>query len=447
MKILRVIASMDPATGGPCQGIRYSIPNLHSEGCLNEVVCLDDPSAPFFGNDPFVIHALGRGRGPLRYHSALLPWLEKNLGRFDAVIVHGLWLWPSIATWIAIQKFRKQARSLATSSGFTPPLTPSSQLPAPKIPPYFVMPHGMLDPWFQQEPRRRWKALRNRIYWRLVERRVIRDAAALLFTCDRELELARSTFPLYAPNQEINVGYGVPDPPAHTEEMDRFFHKSCPALTPGQPYLLFLGRIHPKKGVDLLIRAYAKVFGSMDSPDNALPALVIAGPSDSDYAREMITLADSLMPESVFSPNSSPEAPITDSPLPMNRPSIHFTGILQGDAKWGALHCCEALILPSHQENFGIAVAEALSCGRPVLISDKVNIFREVEAARAGLVTSNDMEGVTSLLQCWVKLEILDCHEMARNAQRLFHERFHNKTIALHLLKVLKQVAPELSFS
>ena len=447
MKLLRVIASMDPVTGGPCQGIRYSIPNLHSEGCLNEVVCLDDPSAPFFGNDPFVIHALGRSRGPLRYHSALLPWLEKNLGRFDAVIVHGLWLWPSIATWMAIQKLRKQARSLATSSGFTAPLTPSSQLPTPKTLPYFVMPHGMLDPWFQKEPGRRWKAVRNCVYWRLVERRVIRDAAAVLFTCDRELELARTTFPLYAPNREINVGYGVPDPPVHTEEMDRFFHKSCPALTPGQPYLLFLGRIHPKKGVDLLIRAYAEVYGSMDSPANALPALVIAGPIDSDYAQEMIRLADELLPGSVFLPQSSSEVPNTYSPLPMNRPAIHFTGMLQGESKWGALYRCEAFILPSHQENFGIAVAETLSCGRPVLISDKVNIFREVEAARAGLVTSNDLEGVTSLLQRWVHLEDLDCHEMARNAERLFHEQFHNKTTALHLLKVLKQVAPELSFS
>jgi len=185
----------------------------------------------------------------------------------------------------------------------------------------------------------------------------------------------------------------------------------------------------------------------MDSPNNALPALVIAGPIDSDYAQEMIRLADELLPGSVFSPHSSSEAPNTYSPLPMNRPAIHFTGILQGDAKWGALDCCEALILPSHQENFGIAVAEALSCGRPVLISDKVNIFREVEAARAGLVTSNDLEGVTSLLQRWVHLEDLDCHEMARNAERLFHEQFHNKTTALHLLKVLKQVAPELSFS
>jgi glycosyltransferase involved in cell wall biosynthesis len=300
----------------------------------------------------------------------------------------------------------------------------------------------MLDPWFQKESGRRWKALRNRIYWRLIEHRLIRDAAAVLFTCQRELELAQTTFPYYSPNREINVGYGVPDPPVYSEEMHRLFHKSCPALPHDRPFLLFLSRIHPKKGVDLLIRAYAEVYGSMESPTNAVPALVIAGPSDSDYGREMIWLAESLLACRVFTPHSFSDlrSPITDAPLPMNYPSIHFTGLLQGEAKWGALHRCEALVLPSHQENFGISVAEALSCGKPVLIADKVNIFREVEVARAGLVAPDDLKGITSLLLQWSDLED-DCrHRMARNAMQLFQERFHNKTTALCLLEVLKEV-------
>ena len=457
MKILRVIASMDPATGGPCQGIRYSIPYLQSEGCFNEVVCLDDPKATFLDKDPFVIYALGRGMGLLRYHPSLQSWLEANLPSYDAVIIHGLWLWPSIATWIAIQMLRRKSRRLTVSANSSPTPSPRLQLTIPKVPPYFVMPHGMLDPWFQQEPGRRWKAFRNRIYWRLVEHRLIRDAAAVLFTCDRELELARTTFPLYAPNREINVGYGVSDPPANTKEMNCVFHNSCPGLLHDRPFLFFLGRIHPKKGVNLLIRAYAEVFGSQSTikvkksadsalqlplPNSRLPALVIAGPIDSDYAREMVCLAESLLAGRIFTPHSFSDlrSPIADAPFPMNYPSIHFTGMLQGEAKWGALHRCEALVLPSHQENFGISVAEALSCGKPVLIADKVNIFREVEMARAGLVAPDDLKGITSLLLQWSNLED-DCrHRMARNAMQLFQERFHNKTTALCLLEVLKKV-------
>jgi len=207
MRILRVIASMDPATGGPCQGIRYSIPQLQAEGCLNEVVCLDDPSAPFLETDPLIIHALGQGRGPLRYHPGLIPWLEANLSRFDAVIVHGLWLWPSIATRIATHRLRKKLQRLSASSLSR---SASSQLPTPKIPPYFVMPHGMLDPWFQKDKSRKLKALRNSIYWHLIENSVIRDASGVLFTCDQELLLAKISFLNYRPRREINVGYESP---------------------------------------------------------------------------------------------------------------------------------------------------------------------------------------------------------------------------------------------
>lgn len=487
MKILRVIASMDPATGGPCQGIRYSIPYLQSEGCLNEVVCLDDPEAAFLNKDPFPVHALGRGKGPLRYHSSLLKWLEANLHSYDSVIVHGLWLWPSIATWIAIRKLRRKGCRLVIPSytSASASLTPSSQLPAPKTPPYFVMPHGMLDPWFQHEPGRRWKALRNRIYWRWIEHRVIRDAAAVLFTCQRELELARTTFPLYSPNREINIGYGVPDSPVHTEEMDRAFHESCPGLHYERPFLLFLSRIHPKKGIDLLIRAYAEVFGDLSKakrdkpadvtsqltapnsqlpepfafsqssisdtpfPINHVPALVIAGPVDSDYAREMIRLAECLLPGLVVSPRlpSVTRLPIPDHPCPINRPAIHFSGMLQGDAKWGALYRCEVFVLPSHQENFGISIAEALSCSKPVLISRQVNIAPEIQSDRAGFVGPGNLEGVASLLRRWKESQPLERSVLVRSAYACFVSRFGVASAAQRLWVALRSGSPNNSIT
>jgi hypothetical protein len=73
--------------------------------------------------------------------------------------------------------------------------------------------------------------------------------------------------------------------------------------------------------------------------------------------------------------------------------------MLSGAAKWGALYGCEAFVLPSHQENFGIAVVEALACGKPVLISDQVNIWREIVEDGAGLVEGDAEEGVEKLLR------------------------------------------------
>jgi len=390
MRLLRVIASMDPASGGPCQGIRNLVPELERLGVANEVVCLDDPASDFLVHDRFPIHALGPSKSRWCYHARLIPWLIENLPRFDAVIVHGLWLFPSHAV-------RKAARGLRG--------------PVPRI---CVMPHGMLDPYFQRERSRRAKALRNWIYWKLIESKVVNEADALLFTCEQELRLAREPFRPYRPQREINVGYGIAEPPPATSALPEAFLAKCIGLG-DRPYFLFLGRIHEKKGVDLLIRAFAS-----EPASPTLPALVIAGPVDSDFARAMQTLAGELCP----------------------RDTVFWSGMLTGDAKWGAFHGCDAFVLPSHQENFGIAVAEALACVKPVLISNQVNIWREIEGAGGGLVADDSEEGIRTLFQRWGKLSAVEKETMGKQA-RLCHEtHFAVKPAAERLVSTLSALRP-----
>src|SRR3954447_21484914 len=120
-KILRVITSMDPAGGGPCQGIRNSIPALKALGVDNEVVCLDSHDAEYLGADDFTIHALGAAKGPWAYNKNLIPWLVKNASNYDAIIIHGLWQFNSFAVFKALKH-----------------LAPKTQNPIP----YYVMPHG-----------------------------------------------------------------------------------------------------------------------------------------------------------------------------------------------------------------------------------------------------------------------------------------------------------------
>ena len=98
--------------------------------------------------------------------------------------------------------------------------------------------------------------------------------------------------------------------------------------------------------------------------------------------------------------------------------------MLTGDAKWGALYGCEAFILPSHQENFGISVAEALACGKPVLISDQINIWREIEAGKAGFIAHDTFEGVVQLLKDWIHLEKKGKEKMSRNALTAYKDNF-----------------------
>ncbi len=335
MKILHVITSMDPKTGGPSQGLRnLSSFNLQL-GLDVEVVCLDEVNQEYGVDDEIRIHKLGKGKTSFQYSTKLLKWLLSNIERFDFVSAHGIWQYHNYAVYKAIKILKKNNK---------------------KVPKVVIMPHGMLDPYFQKATDRKWKALRNEVVWRLTEKRALNAADAIFFTCEEELLLARTTFKGYHPKKDINVGYGIQKPPVFMQEMKAAFEELCPQIK-AKKYWLFISRIHPKKGVDLLIEAYNQLI----KENHSLPELVFAGPTDSIYAQQM-------------KKNAS------------NNNHIHFSGMLTGDSKWGAFSGCEAYLLPSHQENFGIAIVEAMACKKPVLITKNINIWREIEAGNAGWI-------------------------------------------------------------
>jgi glycosyltransferase involved in cell wall biosynthesis len=118
---------------------------------------------------------------------------------------------------------------------------------------------------------------------------------------------------------------------------------------------------------------------------------------------------------------------------------VTWTGMLQGDEKWGAFYASDAFVLPSHQENFGIAVAEALGCGLPALISDKVNIWREVEADGAGFVAPDSVEGTLANLTRWLRLDGTQATAMRAQALQCFEQHFTVDAMSADLLRVLQQ--------
>jgi glycosyltransferase involved in cell wall biosynthesis len=275
----------------------------------------------------------------------------------------------------------------------------------------------MLDPWFQKDPKRGIKRIRNILYWRLAERAVVNRSAGILFTTHEEMVRARTSFPGYAPVREIDIGYGLALPPVDRKPKAMRFRTSVPGLE-NAPYLLYLGRIDGKKGLDLLLSVYQAL--ACEHPDRlapppALPHLVIAGPGmETSFGKRLRNIVSGK-----FSTK------------------IHFVGMLAGDAKWGALEGCESLIHPSHQENFGISVAEALGCGRPVLISDKVNIHGAVLEAEAGLVARDDRAGVRDLLTAWVDLSPEKRAVMGASAERLFLREYGAEKAAQRIMSML----------
>lgn len=391
MKILRVISSMHPKGGGPCQGIRNSIPALKEIGVDNEVVCLDNPKSDYLGTDSFVIHAIGPAKGPWAYATTLIPWLEEKASNFDLIIVHGLWQFSSFAVYKAMKKLKTKAI------------------------PYFVMPHGMLDPYFQKAPERRLKAFRNWMFWKVIESKVVNNANGVLFTCQEELLLAREAFTPYRPKKELNVGYGIQEPPTFQSDMITAFKAVSKNLD--KPYLLFLSRIHQKKGLDLLLNAYANWVKTVKHDDEILD-LVIAGPgmetAFGNTLKKIIEQSQAL------------------------KKHVHFTGMLTGDAKWGAFYGAEAFILPSHQENFGIAIVEALASSKPVLISNKVNIWREIEADNAGFIAEDTQNGALSLLNKWGALSDNEKKDMSSQAKASYIKHYNILSAAKRLAETLK---------
>ncbi len=394
---------MDPKQGGVSQAVRTMIFGLAHLGINNEVVSLDgaEIKSP---EESISLHTLGKGKGPWVYNAKLFPWLIENFSRFDAVIVHGLWLYPSYAVRQAIQKLNDLQQT-----------NRKEKSEAPKV---FIMPHGMLDPYFQRAAGRQLKALRNTAYWQLIEHKVVNDADGTLFTCEQERQLANKPFKPYRPKREFVIGLGVEQPPANIATMKKAFQEKCPELG-DSPYFLFLSRIHQKKGVDLLIKAYKNVVNSIEPKNQPIiPRLVIAGPGlDTPYGQQINRLVKE-------------ELALGDC--------VFFTDMLSGDAKWGAFYGCEAFVLPSHQENFGIAVVEAMACGKPVLISNQVNIWQEIESGQGGIVEPDSLEGTQQALTKWLTLSSSAKILMGQKAESCFNEKFSIVPSAQRLLDALR---------
>jgi len=193
------------------------------------------------------------------------------------------------------------------------------------------------------------------------------------------------------------------------------FHGAMPELR-GRRFLLFLARIHEKKGCDLLIEAFARV--TARAPE---VQLVMAGPDQVGMQAKLQSRAEQLGIAA----------------------RVHWPGMIGGEVKWGALRTCDALVLPSHQENFGVSVAEALLAGRPVLLSYPVNIWPEIENDGVGLADDDTLEGTVRLLQRWFSLTAAEQAAMAARAQPCFAARFSLERTAATINEVFGSVKDE----
>jgi glycosyltransferase involved in cell wall biosynthesis len=369
MKILHVISSIDLRTGGPATALAgLSIAQLRagldvrvvSTFGANEKTDLADRLA----SEGIKTCVVGPVAPPLGKHPDLYSTLADAIGDSDIVHIHAVW-----------EEVQHQAACIARVLGR----------------PYIFRPCGMLDPWSLRQGK--WK---KKIYMALRLRKDLNGAAALHFTTQTESDLVK---PL-----KLSPGSIVEPNGVHLDEFDvlparGLFRSRYPQIGDA-PLIVFLSRVHHKKGLDLLIPAFARL------PQNDA-MLVIAGPDADGYGEEVRKM-------------------IVENNVEKR---VIFTGMLYGPDRVAALADADLFCLPSYQENFGIAVVEALAAGTPVVISDQVNLFNDVLAARVGGVVPCKVEPLTEELNRW--LSDAELRSRAAAAARPFvWQRYDWKQIA-----------------
>lgn len=381
MRILHVIGNLSRAGGGPSRAVLDMA--IATAGLRHEVEILaTDHGGACLALEPALASGVAIRRFPCRpprawqYSPELARALESAIPRADVVHIHGLYFHHDLV-----------AGRICKRHGV----------------PYVLRPYGTLDPWIYR--RSRWKKLPMELWF---QNRVLREAAALHYTAVEEAERARP-FAQRAPEAVVPLGL---DPAEFADAPPRgAFRAACPEIG-DRRILLFMSRIHEKKGLDLLLPAFKRTLEKRGDLQ-----LVIAGPDEGAEAGVQ-RLAASLGIEE----------------------RVSFPGLLGGAQKLAALTDCSLFVLTSYQENFGLSVAEALAMGRPVLISDRVNIWRELKQDGAAFVVPCETGAIAAALEEAlsdpVRLEV-----MGEAARRCLEHRFHRDRMAEGLERLYEAVA------
>lgn len=383
IRILHVIASLSERTGGPAKAafdMARAVAKRDHRVAIYTTDRAVEPDGTIRLNEPVerdgVEIRVFREHFPRTFATSLplMRALASAIPQADVVHLHSLYLFH---VWAAARLCRRHGV------------------------PYLLRPHGTLDPYLWQ--RHRW---RKRALELLFQDRVIRGAAALHYTAEEEMALA-TPYVHGAKGVVIPNGLDLADYP---EVPPGRLRAHYPEIG-DRRIVLFLGRLNFKKGLDLLVPAFARAL--QRHPDLHL---VIAGPDDGMRGRT--------------------ERWVDDAGI---RARTTFTGMLKHTPKLEALRDSLLFVLPSYSENFGIAVVEAMACGVPVAITDKVNIWREVAAARAGVVGPATIDSVADQIS-QIAAEP-DPAAMGRRGRALVQAKYSWDKIACDLETVYRSLA------
>lgn len=392
MRILQIIPSISLVYGGPSQmvlglsaalaakNIDVTIITTDSNGDIGQLP-LDVPlNEPIQQNGYQIIYFRCYPWRRYKFSFSLLQWLNENARQFDLAHIHAL---------------------------FSPVTTLAATIARYHNLPYIIRPCGMLDPADLQKKKRL-----KQIYATLLERPNLAGAAAIHFTSKEEAKISErfglgSTAKIPVPRDlVIPLGVTAGLLPKRLRESQ-------------VPIILFMSRIEPKKGLDLLIPALESILGS-----GIEFHFVLAGsnPQDADYETQI----------KVQIHNSSLAKYTT------------ITGFVSGDLKVELLTKADLFVLPSYYENFGIAVAEAMAAGVPVVISDRIHIAEDIQQAEAGWVGPLEVGAIANS----IKSALLNPQERQRrglNGKEYAKKHYNWEAIAQQTIDAYQQILSSLN--
>ncbi len=309
------------------------------------------------------------------YSSSLGKALMRKVANFDLVHIHEIWHHPHFAACQAAKFARK---------------------------PFVVTIHGELEPWCLDH-----KSFKKKIFSFLIQKKLLKEASGIHAITEDEVKSICN----FVNNKNVfHIPNGLNLMEFQNLPSKEDFEGLYPSLR-GKKVILFLARIHPKKGLDILARAFGNILKNTDDIQ-----LVIAGPDKDDYKNQIIEI---LKAENAIG-------------------NTIFTGMLTGEKKLAALSRADIFVLPSYSEGFSISILEAMACGLAVVITKQCN-FPEVEEIGGGKIIDTDANHLSKAVS-----ELLDnpelCKKMGDRGKRLVMEKYTWDKIADQMIIAYEEI-------
>jgi glycosyltransferase involved in cell wall biosynthesis len=393
LKVLHIIPSVALVRGGTSQAVIEIVSALRSQGVDAEIATTNDNGKDLLDVPLYKLtdQLAEYGNIPIRFFPRFSPninavrefafsrslttWLWQHIADYDLLHVHAIFSYASTIA-MAIARIRKV--------------------------PYINMPHGLLCEWSLEQSK-----LRKQIYLNAIERSNLLHCQSLHFTTQQE-QTEFNLLGLNIPSFILPHGVQIPTQIPAQSQLRKILQ-----IPDRCPILLFMSRIHPKKGLEYLISALGKL-------KEYNFALVIAGSGESEYVQQ---LQDLLVTQGISD-------------------RTHLVGFVKGETKNLYLQGADLFTLTSHSENFGIAAIESLAAGTPVLITDGVAIAPMVQAQNIGYVTKLEINAIVATLENFFQ-NFDDKPFSKQKTQQIIAENYSWQSISAQLATIYQAIVNE----